>query len=43
MLKGSAAFALLALVLALEARASTFGNCAQQSDLQLKIAAATEA
>jgi len=43
MLKARAAFALLALVLPLEASANTFGNCTQQSDLQLKIAACTEA
>jgi hypothetical protein len=43
MLKAPAAFALLALVLPLEASANTFGNCAQQSNLELKIAACTEA
>src|SRR5262245_1956433 len=43
MLKAPAALALLALVLPLEASANTFGNCAQQSDLEVKIAACTEA
>jgi len=43
MLKAPAAFALLALVFPLEASANPFGNCAQQRDLELKIAACTEA
>src|SRR5262245_6312809 len=43
MLKAPTAFALLALVLPLEASANTFGNCTQQSDPQLKIAACTAA
>ena len=43
MLKGPAALALIALVLPLEASANTFGHCAQQRNLELKITACSEA
>ena len=43
MLRGPAALALLALVLPLEASANSFGRCGQQTNLELKIAACTEA
>lgn len=41
--KGPAALALLALLFPLEASANAFGHCAQQEDLELKIAACSEA
>lgn len=42
-LKGPAALALLAFLFPREASANTFGHCARQKDLELKIAACTEA
>jgi len=43
MLKAPTAFALLVLVLPFEASANPFGHCAQQRDLELKIAACAQA
>ena len=43
MLRSPAALAFLALVLPLEASANTCGQCAQERDLELKIAACTDA